>query len=404
MSTTDDRIDEQELPEGEGSVAVLDKGNGSKANEAATGPCCEKCGAPSKSKVVTICKSCGWYPSLGTFVEVDPNWESITNGEQPVAKPQQKLTPRMWLALIPRWGWVVIGCAFAIVAESIAVRLLTPADSSLRTVWSLVQLALGASAVIGCHILNFLMLVGDDADVGMLDMLLKPLRLWTKTCRNLPKRLWLFNSLVNGGVAVLMSFVVIGGLPYERLWDWGVKEPPKQNLMAAVMDRANKLEGEEETLEEAVQSFAGKGDIEPEEVPKPQPVKEAKRESTDCVIIGYQIEKDGRLEWLVLATAHRGKLVYAGKVKPKLSDEELAQVVEVLKSNVVKVPFIAVQMDNVVWVKVKYACRVNFTEQYGDGRLSDAQWEKMLGAMKSPEPTAPAAKTKTKAKPVGRVR
>ena len=41
-----------------------------------TGPRCEKCEAPLKSDVVTICRKCGWYASLGTFVEVDPNWET----------------------------------------------------------------------------------------------------------------------------------------------------------------------------------------------------------------------------------------------------------------------------------------------------------------------------------------
>ena len=44
-----------------------------------------------------------------------------------------------------------------------------------------------------------------------------------------------------------MSLVVIGGIPYERLWDWGFKEPPKQNLMGAVMDRAKQLDSREAT-------------------------------------------------------------------------------------------------------------------------------------------------------------
>jgi hypothetical protein len=39
---------------------------------------------------------------------------------------------------------------------------------------------------------------------------------------------------------------------------------------------------------------------------------------------------------------------------------------------------------------------VNFTEQFGDGRLLDAQWDKMLGGMTSPEPAAQPAKTKAK--------
>jgi hypothetical protein len=391
MNDSERPIDDADLTIEEGGVAILAARDDSQADAKFTGPCCEKCRAPFSSKAVTICRSCGWYSSLGRFVEVDPKWEAETSGN-PVAAASQKLSPLEWLQLIPRWGWLVIGSAFAIVLESIGVRLATADGSTLRTAWSLIQLAIGAVSVICCHIFNFLMLAADDADVGLLDMLLKPFRLWAKTCRYLPKRLWLFNSLVCGLVAVLMSFIVIGGLPYERLWDWGIKEPPKQNLMAAVMDRAKNLNGEEKSLEEAVQDFAGKGDITPDETPPPklQASKEEKRESTDCVILGYQLDRDGRLEWLVLGTAHRGKLVFAGRVKPKLTDEELSQMVDVLKSQVVKVPFISVQLENVVWVKVKYACRVTFTEQFGDGRLRDAQWDKMLGAMTSPAPAAPA--------------
>jgi hypothetical protein len=388
MSDSKYSTDDMDLTNGESSVATLDAGEEPQVVAKPKGPCCEKCGEQFSSKVVTICRSCGWYSSLGTFVELDAKWEAATSGEQVIATPK-KLGPADWIKLIPRWGWLVIGCAFLIVVESVAVRLATPSGSSLRTAWSLIQLLIGAITFACCHIFNFLMLAAEDTDVGILDMLLKPLRLWGKTCRWLPKRLWLFNSLVCGFVATLMSFLVIGGLPYERLWDWGFTEPPKQNLMAAVIDQAKNIDGEKKSLEEAVQDFAGKGEVDPDETQKPEPVKEEKRESTDCVIIGYQADKDGRLEWLVLATALRHKLAYAGKVKPKLSDEELEQMVEVLKANVVKVPFISVQMDNVIWVKVKYACRVKFSEQFADGRLRDAEWDKMLGAMKAPEPPAP---------------
>ena len=107
-----------------------------------------------------------------------------------------------------------------------------------------------------------------------------------------------------------MSFLVIGGLPYERLWDWGFKPPAKQDLMAAVMDRAKQVENNKaDSLEEAVGDFAGKAGLDEEKTP-PKP-----RKNTDCVIIGYQFDKDGRLSALVLGTAHLGKLVYAGNVR-----------------------------------------------------------------------------------------
>src|SRR6187200_2732676 len=107
------------------------------------GPCCEKCAAPMKSGVVTICRSCGWYSSLGICVEVDPNWETAVNDPQPAAAPQPTSHIGYWLKLIPWWGWVIIASVLAVILESVAVRLSTPFDSSLRTAWSLTQLAVG---------------------------------------------------------------------------------------------------------------------------------------------------------------------------------------------------------------------------------------------------------------------
>ncbi len=235
----EDCADEDFASGGDGCLATLD---GDVATDSAagewTGPRCEKCEAPLKSGVVTICRSCGWYASLGTFVELDPSWETAL--EEPVtttsAEPTSHL--RVWFNLIPRWGWVVIGSVFVVIAESVVSRLITPSGSTLRTTWSLTQLAFGAVTVVVCHVFNFLKLAADDADIGLLDLLLKPLRLWARTCQNLPKRLWFFDAVVCGLTAIVMSLVVIGGIPYERLWDWGFQEPPKQNLMGAVMDRA----------------------------------------------------------------------------------------------------------------------------------------------------------------------
>ena len=106
-----------------------------------TGPRCEKCAAPIKSDVVTICRSCGWYASLGTFVELDPNWETYTDeAAEPAAAEPQKSHLRVWLDLMPRWGWVIIASVLAVVVESVVARFATPAGSSLRTTWSLSQL------------------------------------------------------------------------------------------------------------------------------------------------------------------------------------------------------------------------------------------------------------------------
>jgi hypothetical protein len=70
--------------------------------------------------------------------------------------------------------------------------------------------------------------------------MLKPIKLSSRSWRELPKRLWVANGALNGYLAFSLSLYVIGGIPYDRLWDWGFKQPPKQNLMAAVMKQATK--------------------------------------------------------------------------------------------------------------------------------------------------------------------
>jgi hypothetical protein len=364
--------------EGGRSTATLPSAAPSETTAAAewTGPRCEKCAAPLKADVV--CRSCGWYASLGTFVEVDPHWDKVDDGKDDAQAPQPSHV-RVWIELIPVWGWIIIGCVLAIVVESIVARFVTEAGSSLRTTWSLTQLAIGAIAVIGCHFWNFLVQVSDDPDVGILDVVLKPVKLWLRTFRHLPARLWLVDSLASGLTAIVMSIVVIGGIPYDRLWDWGFTPPPKQELMGAIMDRVKKLETEEEkSLEEAIGDFAGKAGVDDAEKTPPKPNKTA-----DCVILGYTIDLDGRLNTLVLGTAHLGQLVYAGNVTPKFdSRAESNELLKKLAAARTTRRIIPIQTE-AIWVKPTLSCRVFFGERKPDGRLMDIQWNEFIGSMRT---------------------
>jgi hypothetical protein len=384
----DQRQADKKTPESSDSLTALatleqDADEPMRGSES-TGPRCEKCQAPIKSDVVTICRRCGWYASLGTFVELDPNWEIETEDSDhaPSAAPQ-KSHLRVWLDLLPRWSWVIIVSVLAVVVESVVVRFVTPADGGLRTTWSLSQLALGALIVAGCHLFNFLVLAAEDADVGALDLFMRPLKLWLRAVHNLPTRLWVANTAACGLAAALMSVLVIGGLPYERLWDWGVQEPVKQNLMGAVMDRVKKLDsrGGSGNLEDAISDFAGSQDVVPgAELPKPKPSKP--RSKTDCVILGYQLDREGRLATLLLGTAHRGALVYAGRVTPEMPDEELTALREALQAIKSMQAFISVEAE-ATWVQPKYTCRVSFGEQQKGGRLRDVRWDRLLGSMET---------------------
>jgi hypothetical protein len=265
--------------------------------------------------------------------------------------------------------------------ESVAVRLLTSTGSSLRTTWSLTQLAIGVLAFICCHVFNFLVLAAEDSDVGTLDLVMKPVKLWIRAAHNLPTRLWVANTAASGVAAAAMSLLVIGGLPYERLWDWGFEPPAKQELMGAVMNRVRKLESRNgaDNLEDAVGDFAGTADGLTDE----KAIPETPRQKADCVILGYKLDKEGKFDSLELGTNFLGRLVYAGRVKPEMSAEEVAKLMDSLSKIRAHQPLIPIQAESVTWVKPKIACRVSFTHRE-KGRLQGIKWQRLLGRIGAP--------------------
>src|SRR4029078_6354129 len=127
--------------------------------------------------------------------------------------------------------------------------------------------------------------------------------------------------------------------------DWGFKEAPKQDLMGAVMNRVKQLDSGEQRgdLEKSINDFSGNGALENRNKSKPEPPKPQNK--TDCVILGYWLNRDGQLATLLLGSANRGELVYAGNVNPKLPERELKELADMLKAIEVKKPFIKIETD-----------------------------------------------------------
>jgi hypothetical protein len=237
----------------------------------------------------------------------------------------------------------------------------------------------GFLAFAGCHIFNFITAAAEDSDFGVMDILLKPIKLWMWAFHNLPERQWVTDGAAAGLVAVVMSIVVIGGIPYDRLWDWGIEKPSDPNLMGAVMSRMQQVKGDRgaDNLEDAVGDLAGKANLEEQDVPEPPPKP---RKKIDCVIIGYRLDTEDRLQSLILATALRDKLVYACSIMPDLSPSEIADLMARLEAIPSHQPYLIVQV-NAHWVEPRYTCRVTFEEQDKTGRLIQPQWDEMLGKL-----------------------
>jgi ATP-dependent DNA ligase len=153
--------------------------------------------------------------------------------------------------------------------------------------------------------------------------------------------------------------------------------------MGAVTDRMKQVDDGSgaDNLEDAIGDFAGNGELDGKDAsppPAPQP-----REKADCVILGYRVDKEGRLSTLVLGTAHLGRLVYAGHVTPRFDDDadasELLAMLSAVRSHNRYVAVEAVA----TWVKPKYACRVTFAQRRTNGILTEIKWDAFLGTLRT---------------------
>lgn len=345
-----------------------------------TGVCCEKCKAPLVSDVVSICRRCGWYASLNQFVEVDQEWETLSEPADEADQKSDSQTVLDFVRRMPRWSWLLVASALCVAVESLVVRLTAPADGGLRTSWAVSQLAIGLFAAMACHLFNFVVQVGEDSEIGLLDICLKPVKLWNRAIGVLPERFWVVNSASSGVAAALGAVLIIGGIPYDRLWDWGIAAPPKQNLLAAVAKQVQKMDGgdSDSDLEQSINDFAGKAAEDSDGKAKAEEAKP--KQTADCVILGYRADPDGRVSTLVLGTAVAGELVYAGNVTPRLPRDEMQSLLAKLRSIETRRPFLQIEYE-AKWVEPDYACRVSYGERTRSGRLHQIEWGQLLGSI-----------------------
>ena len=336
-----------------------------------SGPCCDKCGAPIVAKESLVCQKCGWYASIGSYVEIDRSWEVATD---PSLATEEDTKPEPEAGL-PPWSYILMGCLVAVLVESVAARFITGEGSSARTFWALAQLFLGFVAYAICHTFCFILMIRDEAEIKLMDFILRPIKLWSGVFRGMPKRGWVCYAGLSGLFAAALAMLVIGGIPYERLLDWNIKEKAKFNLIGAIAEQANQIEEEEKSMEEALGEFADKAgadDLDKNAKPK--------REKQDCIIIGYMANRDGEIQTLLLAAEYYAKLKYAGNVR--LTDLPEADIHE-LTRNLVKIkthrPFVKVSVSGATWVKPKYLCRVSYRRRGKQGGLFGAKIEDLLG-------------------------
>lgn len=349
-------------------------------------PRCEKCGTPSDA---SACPSCGWYPSVGVFVEIDKQYEALQHPElaeqQDDAETPSELQKHLdvWKTLIPAWGWVTIGVCVGVLALCVAARVFFELSGSpWRATCAVTLLLVGIMTAIVMHLTAFILSSADDAELGPKDVLIKPFKAWAKIGAELPERAWLVQIASGALSAIIGATAIIGGIPYERLLDWGFKQPVSQSLAGAIIDQAKQQAAEEKSLEEAVNDFAGQaaGDLTGDEEKPP----EKPRTKLDCLVIGYRVNDRGTLDSILLATEVDGRLKYIGDVRPQLEEEPRQEMLEKFEAAGTKRAFVRTNVE-ALWLKPKFTCKASYTEwPEGKSRPRELRWEEMLDEMTLP--------------------
>jgi len=318
---------------------------------------------------------------LGICVEVDDQWEKLARGEVASQPAPQGLGQHLevWINLLPTWAWQLIGYNVLVVLASVAVRFTV--TGSARMTWSLTQLSVGLIAFCVGHLMAYLKSISEDAQMNALDIIMRPYKTWKPVFRLLPTTMRMTATASCGITAVAMSLLVIKALPYEVLWDWGIEAPPKQNLLAAVAEQAQKVGVDDnEGLEEAMGDLASKAGVD-ELAPEAMAMAaaaDARKRRVDCLIVGYNM-RDRRIESFVLAREHLGKLVHVGTVSVDpgdLPDDFPAQLARVPRER----PFVSIPaVIDAKWVQPRFTCRVKCDREAKSGKLIGMEFDKLLG-------------------------
>jgi hypothetical protein len=356
------------------SLEQIDPAVATKQGATADGPACEKCHTPLTGKQ-GWCRRCGWYPRIGTFVELDP-WD-----REDLPQPEPKTKLEVCKTLIPKWGWMLIGGVVAILAASLVLRLILP-PGNVRFYWTIGQMGLGELVFWGAHLTCFLFATMRNDRIQLLDILLKPLVIWGTVIRELPNTFWHVAIGLWGTTAVLGGLIV-GGLADRDLLDWG-GTPARYNLTKAIADRAQELAANaknDKSLEESVEEFAGKA---PEKGPE-QPQQKGKPQlPVDCLIVGYKPLGDNDFSSLILAAELGSKLQIVGTVSDGFTPEMRAHLNKRMKALRQPNPFIPCKYEG-KWIRPALVCKIKAKKWSDNNRLIEPVFEEMLVDV-DPEP------------------
>lgn len=219
---------------------------------------CPQCGSEADWGSSSWCPDCGFYPAIGTMVEM-PEFEG-----------QEEVYDHWWEA-VPIWMWVLAGGIGIIFVTNVLGRLIF--GETIRLYWTVGQMALGLIAVLVCHFLAYLYGASKTDRVGPLDAILKPMGTWQPVLLGMPNTQKLVWGCSWGFSAILFGFLIVGGVNLGELAEAHRKanaEKPKKKgpgamafmiksatVMAQAQGAMNNGQDAPENMEDALTAFAG---------------------------------------------------------------------------------------------------------------------------------------------------
>ena len=336
---------------------------------------CVKCGV-GKDPDYPMCRSCGYYETLDTYVDVDSDDPDLMPGMQ-----QSKFK-------VPTWVYVVPGVQILLIAESLFVTFNLSSGNPIRMIWSIVQLALGFTTALVAQGRATFLSVMEDADSDMGDFVMKPFKVWGVIVSKLPDTSVWLGAVLSGVMAMILSLAVIQSIPFHKLFETDAPPPKAPNLAKAIAEQAKEAEDPDMTMEEGLNEFAG-------QVPEEED-EDLLRKHEQGVIIGYYLPRGKKqISSVIVATAVKKKLEILGTISAGMDDETKAKLAEDLRKYRRDTPFVDSTL-NANWVQPVYLCEVSYKLNRRE-IPTDIRFERLLGKAKVPS----GAKSKPKPQRTG---
>lgn len=347
---------------------------------------CQKCAKPL-DPADPVCRSCGYYALLDRFVEVDEMDKYYANGEYHVPTPETSENPYMAaMKATPGWVWS-LGCLLFLQTGAVVLfHFLAPMGTALRLLGGVGLALLGVAALGVGHLLAGLRIARDECEIGPLDILTSPLRIWHLVGQRLPKMFKRTAMTANGLWAIVLAHAIIG-VPY---WQFIGGEPPKKkkSLLADVVSSMSAAAEESKmSLEDAMKQLAGEGQEAKKKAEKEavamtlqeamrkvweEAVKatDSLRSATDpnkpedvhrlklrALTIGYNVDEEGRVNSLIVAINSDGKWKLAGEMACQLTPEQSQTFIERVASATQKKPYLRNPF-SATWIEPNFFCNV----------------------------------------------